>query len=70
MLTTKQAIQAIKKHKGDVVVDAKIGVFGLWVAVAKNELILQIESQYGNVEGEWLIVNNLANNELSVEWVD
>jgi len=68
MLTTKQAIQAIKKHKGPVVVNAKIGMFGLWVAVAKNELIQQIQSQYEIVDGEWLTVNNLENGDLYVEW--
>ena len=68
MLTTKQTIQAIKKHKGPVVVNAKIGMFGLWVAVSKSELIQQIQSQYGNIEGEWLTVNNLENGDLYVEW--
>jgi len=51
-----------------VVVNAKIGMFGLWVAVSKSELIQQIQSQYENIEGEWLTVNNLENGDLYVEW--
>ena len=58
MLTTKQAIQAIKKHKGNIVVQAKIGDFGLYVKVAKNELISQLTYHYGEVTGEWLEVKN------------
>lgn len=69
MLTTKQAIQAIKKHKGTVVVDAKIGMYGLWVAVAKNELIYQLNSEYGHVEGEWLDIR-VEDGDLYVEWVE
>ena len=73
MLTTKQAIQAIKKHKGAVIVNAKIGEFGLWVAVAKNELIRQLQHSYEpNVEDdvEWLEVEVDENGDLSVEYTN
>ena len=73
MLTTKQAIQAIKKHKGAVIVNAQIGEFGLWVAVAKNELIRQLQHSYGtNVadDVEWLEVEVDENGDLSVEYIN
>ena len=69
MLTTKQAIQAIKKHKGTVVVNSSIGMFGLWVAVAKSELIYQLNSQYGNIQDEWLDIR-VEDGDLYVEWVE
>ncbi len=73
MLTTKQAIQAIKKHKGTVIVNAKIGEMGLWVAVAKNELIRQLDYSYGkNVDDdhEWLEVEVDENGDLSVDYIN
>ena len=69
MLTTKQAIQAIKKHTGLVVVNAQIGMMGMWVAIAKTELILQLNSQYGNIQDEWLDVR-VEDGDLYVEWVE
>ena len=73
MLTTKQTIQAIKKHKGAVIVDAKIGDFGLWVAVAKNELIRQLLASYAphvDENEEWLDVQVDDNGDLSVEYTN
>ena len=69
MLTTKQTIQAIKKHKGAVIVDAKIGEFGMWVAIAKNELIRQLQRSYGQHvvdDEEWLDVKVDENGDLAV----
>ena len=69
MLTTKQTIQAIKKHKGAVIVDAKIGDFGLWVAIAKNELIRQLQQSYAlhvDENEEWLDVKVDKNGDLAV----
>ena len=71
MLTTKQTIQAIKKHKGAVIVDAKIGDFGLWVAIAKNELIRQLQHSYGQHvadDEEWLDVKVDENGDLAVSY--
>ena len=72
MLTTKQAVQKIKKHKGAVIVDAKIGDFGLWVAVTKSELIRQLVHVYGttNLEStnEWLDLRVDDNGDLAVSY--
>jgi hypothetical protein len=73
MKTTKQAIQAIKKHKGAVIVNARIGELGLWVAVAKNELIRQIQHSYAphvDDDHEWLEVEVDENGDLSVEYMN
>ena len=56
--TTQKAIALIKKHKGNIVVQAQIGDYGLYVKVAKNELISQLTYHYGEVTGEWLEINN------------
>jgi len=56
--TTQEALALIKKHTGNIVVQAKIGDFGLYVKVAKNELISQLTYHYGEVAGKWLEVNN------------
>ena len=58
LLTTQEALALIKKHKGNIVVNAKIGDFGLWVKVAKNELISQLTYHYGGVTDKWLEVND------------
>ena len=58
LYTTKEALSLIKKHTGNIVVDAKIGDFGLYVKVAKNELISQLTYHYGDVTEKWLEVNN------------
>ena len=58
LLTTQEALALIKKHKGNIVVNAKIGDFGLWVKVAKNELISQLTYHYGEVTDKWLEVND------------
>ena len=58
LLTTQEALALIKKHKGNIVVNAKIGDFGLWVKVAKNELISQLTYHYGEVPDKWLEVND------------
>ena len=55
--TTQEALALIKKHKGNIVVLAKIGDFGLYVKVAKNELISQLTYHYGEVAEKWLEVN-------------
>ena len=72
MLTTKQAIAKIKKHRGDVIVDAKIGDFGIWVTIAKTELIRQLVHVYGtpNLDStnEWLDLRVDDNGDLQVSY--
>ena len=57
--TTQEALALIKKHKGNIVVEAKIGDFGLYVKVAKNELVSQLTYHYGEVAGKWLEVKSI-----------
>ena len=62
LYTTKETLTLIKKHTGNIVVLAKLGDFGLYVKVAKNEIVSQLTYHYGEVEGKWLEVNYSGND--------
>ena len=67
-LTTQQTIALIKKHKGGkVCVDSKIGLFGCYVAVAKNELISQLTYQFSGVTHAWLDAT-VTGSDLYITW--
>jgi hypothetical protein len=66
LLTTKEALARIKKHKGNIVINASIGDFGLWVKIAKQEILFQLNHQYGSVDCPWLeVINNEGDLEVT-----